>query len=236
MAVRIRHRIQLRERAQELLDAIWRQPSIVHLIHYSCESFYDRTDGSSPRITSIAVRNLGTGQTVSFSIHLLAEREKLPLAAIPERYNELERAMLEEFYDFVQRHLAFRWLHWNMRDVNYGFAAIEHRYQVLGGNPITIPDANRTDLAWILIDLYGPAYAAHPRLENLLALNAISRQHFLTGAEEATAFEHQAYVKCISPRFGRWICLRIWRRELGMGRSRRTRHVLTSMERPSVVG
>jgi len=38
------------------------------VIHYSCESFYDRPNGASPRITSIAVRKLDSGQTLSFSI------------------------------------------------------------------------------------------------------------------------------------------------------------------------
>lgn len=38
----------------------------VLIIHYSCESFYDRPDGSSPKITSIAVRKLNDGQTRCF--------------------------------------------------------------------------------------------------------------------------------------------------------------------------
>ena len=45
------------------------------VIHYSCESFYDRPEGQSPRITSIAVRRLDTGQTLSFSIYQVAERK-----------------------------------------------------------------------------------------------------------------------------------------------------------------
>ena len=195
MAGKIRHRLQVRNRAAATLDEIWRQPSLVHLIHYSCESFYDRVDGTSPRITSIAVRNVGTGQTMSFSIHLIAERQKCKINEIPHQYDALERAMLGEFYEFVRQHLAYRWLHWNMRDVNFGFAAIEHRYKVLGGTPIVVPDANRTDLAWLLLDLYGADYAPNPRLEKLVELNSISKKDFLPGADEAAAFEKRAYVK-----------------------------------------
>ena len=42
-----------------------------------------------------------------------------------------------------------------MRDMNYGFKAIEHRYSVLGGEPYQIPDANKIDLARQLINCYG---------------------------------------------------------------------------------
>lgn len=191
----VRHRMQVRHRAEHLLDELWRQPNVVELIHYSCESFYDRKDGSSPRITSIAVRNLGTGQTVSFSIHLVAERRGYDLEAIQEHYNGLEKIMLDEFFQFVRYKAASRWLHWNMRDVNFGFAAIEHRYRVLGGEPMQIPDVNRVDLAWVLLDTYGPHYAAHPRLTKLVELNAISNKDLLSGAEEAAAFETRSYVR-----------------------------------------
>ena len=48
----------------------------------------------SPRITSIAVRNLESGQTDSFSIHQIAEEKKLPFVEISNHYDaELEYAM-----------------------------------------------------------------------------------------------------------------------------------------------
>ena len=83
----------------------------VIVIHYSCESSYDRPDGSSPRMTSIAVRNLDSGQTTSFSIHQIAERKGYSASALEQHYNELEKLMLEEFYDFVGRHSSHIWLH-----------------------------------------------------------------------------------------------------------------------------
>ncbi|MBC1300093.1 hypothetical protein GNF11_35475 [Nostoc sp. UCD122] len=61
----------------------------VIVIHYSCESFYDRPDGSSPRITSIAVRNLESGQTTSFSIHQVAERKGFSAIALEQHYDQL---------------------------------------------------------------------------------------------------------------------------------------------------
>jgi hypothetical protein len=61
--------------AFNLIDALTKDAENVSVIHYFCESFYDRPNGASPRITSIAVRKLDTGQTLSFSIHQVAERE-----------------------------------------------------------------------------------------------------------------------------------------------------------------
>ena len=47
-----------RRQARKDLSKLFADPKNVVVIHYSCESFYDRQDGSSPRVTSIAVRNL----------------------------------------------------------------------------------------------------------------------------------------------------------------------------------
>jgi hypothetical protein len=78
--------------------------------------------------------------------------------------------------DYLRKggHRGMKYLHWNMRDINYGFAALEHRYRVLGGGPIVIEDDKKIDLARLLIDVYGVGYAGHPRLVQLLAMNHIS--------------------------------------------------------------
>jgi len=165
------------------------------LVHYSCESFNEPKDGRSPRVTSIAVRNLGQNQTTSFSIHQLAERGGVAITDISREYDRLEKLMLEEFYEFVRYHANYDWLHWNMRDSNYGFAAIEHRCRVLGGTPTAIPEDRRTDIAALFVDMYGTGYAPHPRLASLIGLNHISLLGFLPGEEEAAAFEAGDYVK-----------------------------------------
>lgn len=188
---RIRTRRQAKRRLEELLES----PSTTIAIHYSCESFYNRPDGSSPRITSIAVRNLENAQTTSFSIHQMAEIKKVPFTEIDAQYDILEKAMLDQFYRYVESHKEHIWLHWNMRDINYGFPAIGHRYRVLGGAPIEIHESNLCDLARLFVDLYGPRYAKHPRLESIMEQNEITNRDFLTGKQEAEAFERKEYVK-----------------------------------------
>lgn len=163
-------------------------------IHYSCESFYDRPEGASPRITSIAARKIDSGQTRSFSIHQVAERARVPPAEINGRYDELERRMLDEFFEFLGQHRESEWLHWNMRDINYGFQAIEHRYRVLGGAPYEVENVRKHDLARLLIAVYGANYTGHPRLESIVDRNSITRLAFMNGQEEADAFEQGNYV------------------------------------------
>jgi hypothetical protein len=60
------------------LNGLFADAANVWIIHSSCESFYDRPEGRSPRITSIALRKLDSAQTVSFSIHQVAERGHIP--------------------------------------------------------------------------------------------------------------------------------------------------------------
>lgn len=186
---------RLREARKQLTEINEKRANVV-VIHYSCESFYDRSDGTSPRMTSIAVRNLATGQTESFSIHQIAERDKkLSTKEIETHYDELEKKMLEEFYDYAKSHKTHFWLHWNMRNVNYGFAALEHRCKVLGGDPFEIHESCRYDLSLLLNQLYGDNYIHHRRFENIVEKNSLRHPHFLTGAEEAEAFENSEYVK-----------------------------------------
>lgn len=71
-------RYQKHKKAKQILNDIAQKPELYYVIHYSCESFYDIKDGRSPRITSIAIRQLSSGQTTSFSIHKIAEIKGVP--------------------------------------------------------------------------------------------------------------------------------------------------------------
>lgn len=184
-----------RKKASEALDGLFKNAHHCLVIHYSCESFYDRVDGRTPRITSIAARQLDSGQTRSFSIHKIAEIQKVDLADIESHYDRLEREMLDEFFDFATTHAHCTWLHWNMRDINYGFQALEHRHRVLGGTPYETKDEKKQDLSRLLISIYGVRYAGHPRLESIMNLNRITHQDFLSGKAEATAWDRREFVK-----------------------------------------
>jgi hypothetical protein len=103
--------------------------------------------------------------------------------------------MLKQYFEFVQQHLQYLLIHWNMRDSNYGFFAIENRFSVLGGAPISILDGKKIDLSRLLVNCYGRNYIGHPRLEKLIDKNRMTKKDFLNGAEEAEAFENKRYIK-----------------------------------------
>jgi hypothetical protein len=94
----------------------------------------------------------------------VAELRKIPIAEIRDHYDVLEKEMLDEFGEFLQLNHHCTWVHWNMRDINYGFQAIERRHKVLGGTPPQrLPEERKFDLARALISIYGVQYAGHPR-------------------------------------------------------------------------
>jgi hypothetical protein len=77
--------------------------------------------------------------------------------------------------EYAQKNSHCIWVHWNMRDINYGFQAIEHRHRVLGGSPTErLPEERKFDLARALVSIYGVGYASHPRLQNIVKLNKIT--------------------------------------------------------------
>lgn len=138
---------------------------------------------------------MSSGQTESFSIHKVAEQKGVDFANIEANYDALEKEMLDEFYTYLDKTKHCTWIHWNMRDINYGFPAIEHRYKVLHGRPIELPEERKFDLARALIDVFGVRYASHPRLENLIKINRMTARDFLAGKDEAEAFENKEFVK-----------------------------------------
>ena len=183
--------------AREVIEKIFADAQNVWVIHYSCESFHDRPEGRSPRITSIALRRLSDAQTSSFSIHKIAELKRVPFNKIEDEYDCLEKEMLQQFYNHLKKFQQAQYLHWNMRDANYGFQAIEHRFRVLGGTDTEfhlVDDKSKTDLARLIIDIYGTAYIGHPRLEKLIERNKISPLDFMPGEKEAEAFDKKDFV------------------------------------------
>lgn len=188
-------RISERQKTIHRIDRILEASEDALVVHYSCESFYDIKDGRTPRVTSIAIRNLESGQTESFSIHKVAEQQQVSVEDIAGQYDDLEKDMLKEYFDFLHLNQSKTWIHWNMRDVSYGFQAVEHRFKALGCEPIALPENKKFDLARALIAIYGGKYAAHPRIESLVEMNHISHRSFMTGKEEADAFDAKEYVK-----------------------------------------
>lgn len=187
-------RVKARREAWKLVDDLYTSSANVYVVHYSCESFYENATGASLRVTSIAMRNLSTGQTKSWSLHKSAELAGL-LDSMDQHLDRLEMDMLAGYFRELEHRGGNRFLHWNMRDENFGFFALEHRFRVLGGTPYELPADKKVDLARVMVSLYGRNYAPHAdsrgrkgRIMSLAELNRVSDVDALTGAQEAEAF------------------------------------------------
>jgi hypothetical protein len=183
--------------AGDFFKKVTKHPDRYYLIHYSSQSLFDaEVGGLSPRITSIVVRHYATGQTVSFSVHTVAEHLHINSENIQARYDKIERELLTEFYTFVRDRRDKWWVHWNMRNVTFGFEHLEHRYRVLlKAEPPSIPVEVRLNLNDLLKDRYGDDYAPDPRMASLMDLNGGRVQGFLSGKEEAEAFKAKDFIR-----------------------------------------
>jgi hypothetical protein len=191
---------RLRERKEgfDMLQELFKDKVKCYIIHYSCESFVTN-HGRTPRVTSIRIRNLKTAQTKSFSIHLQAQLSEIDFDNLNDtEYDSLEKEMLNEFSALVKLYSAHKWIHWNMRDSNYGFEAINNRIRILGGQTFEIADDFKYDFPIILGNIYTYGYEKNQpkgRLLNLSERNNITTQNALTGKDEAIAFDNKEYLK-----------------------------------------
>lgn len=191
------HRINQRQEAQRILQKLNNVNGKVLVIHYSCQSFYEET-GKAPRVTSIAVLNKENNESTIFSLYLSAQLMKKDVSNLSDTdLDEVEKHMLDEFWKYVQNHMNYLWLHWNMRSANFGFQAISNRYKILGGTEISIPDTNKIDLSEVFGQLFTYNFETDKpdgKLLNLANRNKISRRDALVGVDEPTAFINKEYL------------------------------------------
>lgn len=189
-------RTEKHKSARDTLALVKKHRTDYCTIHYSCQSFYENDSGLLPRITSIAVCSISTWQTKSFSMHITAAIMKVPYEEIPSRYDDIEREMLKAYFTYLKQDTRTKYVHWNMRSANYGFAAIESRGELLCPAEVYIlPDERKVDLSKTLIGLYGKKYIPHPQFQSIIEKNYPKPRNFLTGLDEAQAFEKGEYVK-----------------------------------------
>lgn len=182
--------------AREFIRGVRKNPDYYYIVHYSCQNLNDDNDGLSPRITSIAVSHIKTDQAISFSTHAIAEELGLDRTEVGQKFDNVEKELLRQFYVFVRDRRDRRWVHWNMRNATYGFEHLAHRYRVLTGEDApTIPPEHRINLSDVLKDRYGSKYASHPRLPNLMKLNGGRHRDMMLGEEEVAAFTDARYME-----------------------------------------
>lgn len=183
--------------ASDFCVNVKRNPERFYIIHYSSQSLFDAEASThSPRITSIVVRHYVSGQTVSFSMHTVAEYLGIQPDEVEEKYDDIERELLTQFYNFARDRREKYWVHWNMRNVVFGFEHLEHRYRSLTKTePPSIPVEVRINLNDILKNRYGNDYAKDPKMLSLMEMNGGKVQGFLSGKEESDAFKAKDFIR-----------------------------------------
>jgi hypothetical protein len=88
------------------------------------------------------------------------------------------------------------WVHWNMRNIAYGFEHIEHRYRTLThAEAPVIPIERRINLNDMLGERFGKDYAPHQKMINLTEMNGGRHRYFLSGPEEVEAFQKLEFIR-----------------------------------------
>jgi len=176
--------------AKRILEWIEHYKYNYSTIHYSCKSFCDT--GLIPRITSIAICDVYSGQSKSFSIHISALLLKILPEDIPENYDKIEEDMLRRYFEHLKTNEKTTFIHWNMRDCTYGFHTIELRGKLFCLDAVfRLPNERKTDLSRLFAKLYGQ----EPQFKSLIELNYPLSRAFMDGKEEAIAFDKGEYVR-----------------------------------------
>ncbi|MEH6691125.1 MAG: hypothetical protein V7774_08075 [Pseudorhizobium pelagicum] len=182
--------------SKEFIKQLKAHPENFYIIHYSCQNLNDDNEALSPRITSIAITHYSTEQTLSFSTHSIAAELHISREDVRDRFDDVERELLRGFYSFVRDRRDKYWVHWNMRNLTYGFEHLEHRYRALGGQDATIiPVERRLNLNELIADRFGNGYANHPKMPSLMNMNGGIHRHVLTGNEEVQAFQNNEFIR-----------------------------------------
>ncbi|SMD37662.1 hypothetical protein SAMN04488029_3398 [Reichenbachiella faecimaris] len=193
-----------RKIALKNLGKLVEDPSKVLCVHYSQSQTYDDDYGNiSPIITSIVIKSLDDKIDKQFAIHFEADKAGIPKDQIQDSYRELELRILKSFNDFVKRHDHCIWVHWDMKNIHFGFEAIKHRYEKLfeGLNDYhEIPSHSKHSLYIILEGMYGEGFVNGPdQFKELMTSNnsGVEQPVYLAKEIESSEFESKNFKSVI---------------------------------------
>ena len=169
------------ERFDEILELreLFRRGDAMSAVHYVCENLYTAKDHPAA-VSCIAFSPIGRGNATSFSL------VDVPAGTSPE---DAEITVLSRYFEHVEQHVSTVFVHWNMRNADFGFAALESRYlHLTGQRAYRVPSDRTYDLDELISNEFGSEFAPHPCLIGSAAMNGLRRRHALAGADEAERF------------------------------------------------
>ncbi|AWA30311.1 hypothetical protein HYN48_09560 [Flavobacterium magnum] len=182
------------------LKRLVKDPAKVLFIHYSASKTFDDDYGNiSPIITSIVIKSLDGAIDTQFAIHFEADKADITIDQIHDSYRDLELRILKAFNNFARRHQDYIWVHWNMKNIHFGFEAIKHRYEKIfedSADYFEIPSNQKKDLQVIIEGMYGDHFVNGPdQLRSLLECNSnnTTDPNYLRAEDEAKQFENKNF-------------------------------------------
>jgi len=162
-------RSNLLRRALESHQPVW-------TVHYACAG-WKHADAGPLEVSAVCFHEILTRTELTFSV--------------TDRKDGAERYVLESFFDFVANRKDAHFLHWNMNRSEFGFVALANRYRFVIGSdpPVAVAEGQQHDLDDLIGLAHGRDFAAHPKLHSLGLLNGYVFREWLTGPEQATAFD-----------------------------------------------
>ena len=175
-------------------------PSQVFCIHYSqSQTFEDDYGNISPIITCIVIKSLDEAVDKQFAIHFEADKAGIPKDQIQDSYRELELRILKSFNDFVRRNKDCLWVHWDMKNIHFGFEAIKHRYEKIFENTEDfedIPSNKKYNLLLLLEGMYGENFVSgSDRLKAFMTANNddVDDPKYLSTGRESSDFDEKNF-------------------------------------------
>jgi hypothetical protein len=154
----------------------------LYAVHYASESFSE-AQNAPMAVSAIAIFDLRSDSVRAFS--------RLDVSG-DQATQEL--TLLQGFYAFLSAHRDASFLHWNMGGIEFGFEAIAKRYQFLTSQePSIVAPREQYNVDKMIRARYGEDYAPHRRFESIGRLNGLDLRGFLSGLDEAEAYERKKW-------------------------------------------
>lgn len=189
--------INARKEANEVLRDYVKKKSEYNFIHFARQNCFDDVFEKGPRIIAIAVMDAEDEQIKIFSLKKSLEGVNGSFFDLDDdKKDKIEKNMLDAFFEYVKKNEKKKWLHWNMKNYNFGFATLEERYRTLGGNPKCFEEEKLINISVLLKKKYGTNFAKDcvwngkmaGKMCGVFKLNKISDSKILNGEEEVREY------------------------------------------------
>lgn len=197
-------RIKEYKEANEFLKKYLENRKDYAIIHFARENHFDERYIKGPRIISIAVLYPDSDRMSIYSLQRSAEIGGMDFSACSDgEKDHIEKSMLSDFFNEVKNSGTKMWLHWNMKNDNFGFQTLSNRYKNLGGiieTEMQFKDDCTKNISTLFKMKYGPNYISRindvkGKMYALFEKNGITDPDLLNGLDEVREFASGHYVK-----------------------------------------